>query len=118
MSGSAAACIAWTFHCESASISGLAMQAFGLKQSFQIEFPAWMLTARFNVTATIPEGAASTDLPMMIQHLLEDRFGLVFHRETRRMAGLELVVAKSVPKSNHRRHGPLGSPRRSAAPMR
>jgi len=34
----------------------LPCKRFGLKQSFQIEFPAWMLTARFNVTARFRGG--------------------------------------------------------------
>jgi uncharacterized protein (TIGR03435 family) len=65
---------------------------------FEMEFPSWMKSARFNVMATIPEGAAKTDLPVMIRRLLEDRFGLVYHREVRHMAGYQLVVAKSGPK--------------------
>jgi uncharacterized protein (TIGR03435 family) len=83
------------FTAESATIVTLAMRAFRLKNMFQIEFAPWMISTRFNVIATIPEGAANTDLPVMIQHLLEDRFGLVYHRETRRMPGYRLVVAKS-----------------------
>jgi uncharacterized protein (TIGR03435 family) len=86
------------FSAQSETIVGLAMRAFGVKQMSQIEWQPWMISAHFNVEATFPEGATQADLPIMIQHLLEDRFGLVFHRETRRLAGYELVVAKSGPK--------------------
>ena len=100
------------FTAESETIASLAMKAFGVKQSFQIEFQPWMASAYFNVFANFPEGAANTDLPIMIQHLLEDRFGLVFHRETRRVAGYELVVAKSGPKLTESAAPPSGGPAR------
>jgi uncharacterized protein (TIGR03435 family) len=86
------------FTSESASIVSLAMKAFDARQRFEVEYPPWMQTTYFNVIAAIPEGASAADLPVMIRHLLEDRFGLVFHREARTMAGYELVVAKSGPK--------------------
>jgi Protein of unknown function (DUF3738). len=100
------------FAAESATIVSLAMQAFGVKQMFQIEWQPWMVSAHFNVEATIPESATDADLPIMIQRLLEDRFGLVFHRETRRMAGYELVVAKSGPKLAKSATAPSGEPAR------
>src|SRR5450755_4358452 len=39
------------FTSESATIVSLAMRAFGIKQTFQIEFPPWMSSAHFNVLA-------------------------------------------------------------------
>jgi uncharacterized protein (TIGR03435 family) len=71
--------------------------AFGVKHSYQIECPSWMssTTSNFAVNATLPEGATKADLPIMMRHLLEDRFALKYHHETRLMSGYELVVAKS-----------------------
>jgi len=83
------------FREEVTSIDGLAFIAFGKKQGFEIECPEWMYKTYFTVTATIPEGATKADLPMMVRHLLEDRFGLKYHHVSRQMAGYELVVAKS-----------------------
>jgi uncharacterized protein (TIGR03435 family) len=80
------------------TIPALAFQAFRLKHGYELENPRWMDSTYFTVNATLPEGATKADLPIMIQHLLEDRFGLVFHHVTRQMAGYELVVAKSGPK--------------------
>ena len=80
------------------SIRALASQAFGLKRRYQLEVQPGMPAALYSVSATYPEGATEADLPTMLQHVLEDRFGLVYHRETRRMDGYELVVAKSGPK--------------------
>ena len=100
------------FSAQSASIVGLALKAFGVKQMSLIEWQPWMNSARFNVEATFPEGATVADLPIMIQHLLEDRFGLVFHREARRVAGYELVAAKSGPKPAKSSAPPSGEPTR------
>lgn len=83
------------FREEVTTIDGLAFIAFGKKQGFEIESPEWMYKIHFTVNATIPEGATKADLPVMVQHLLEDRFGLKYHHVTRQMAGYELVVAKS-----------------------
>jgi uncharacterized protein (TIGR03435 family) len=76
----------------------LAGQAFRVKHNYELECPRWMESTYFTINATLPEGATKADLPIMIQHMLEDRFGLVFHHETRRLGGYELVVAKSGPK--------------------
>ncbi len=78
-------------------LGGLAWKAFGLKHPYQIEYPSWMSSTYFAVDATLPEGATKADLPIMIRHLLEDRFALKYHHETRQMSGYELVVAKSGP---------------------
>ena len=79
------------------SLAVLAEQAFGAKHRYQIEFPHWMLTSYFTVNATLPDGATRADVPTMLQHLLEERFGLVLHRETRSMAGYELLTVKRSP---------------------
>lgn len=83
------------FREEVTSIEGLAFMAFGKKQGFEIECPEWMYKTYFTVNATVPEGATKADLPLMVRHLLEDRFGLKYHHVSRQMAGYELVVAKS-----------------------
>jgi uncharacterized protein (TIGR03435 family) len=83
------------YRTESNSLWGLAATAFKKHYSFELECPRWMATTYFAVNATLPEGTTKADLPIMIQHLLEDRFALKYHHETRQMAGYELVVAKS-----------------------
>ncbi len=82
---------------EQVSLAQLAYRAFDLKYGYQMEGPQWMINDNFALNATPPEGATEADLPIMIRHLLEDRFGLKYRRETRHMAGYELVVAKSMP---------------------
>jgi uncharacterized protein (TIGR03435 family) len=71
-------------------------------QDYQITGPDWlgnaMTSQRFNVQATIPEGATKAQVPQMLQALLADRFKLVVHRETKDHAVYALVVAKGGPK--------------------
>jgi uncharacterized protein (TIGR03435 family) len=78
--------------------SAMAGMAFGIKQNYELEYPRWMDSSFFTINATLPEGATKADLPIMFKHLLEDRFGIMFHHETRQMSGYELVVPKSGPK--------------------
>ncbi|HEY4382512.1 MAG TPA: TIGR03435 family protein [Acidobacteriaceae bacterium] len=67
--------------------------------------PAWADSETYDVTAKV----AASDLPAfrsllprqrnaLLRPLLEDRFHLQFHRETRMVSGYALVVAKSGPR--------------------
>ncbi|MGP0071931.1 MAG: TIGR03435 family protein [Bryobacteraceae bacterium] len=57
------------------------------------------LTAeRFNIQATLPEGATEKQVPQMLQTLLAERFKLVIHRETKDQSVYALIVAKGGPK--------------------
>jgi uncharacterized protein (TIGR03435 family) len=67
--------------------------------------PDWLDTDRWDIEAKAPEGtvsqrsspfnvAAPDTLALMVQSLLEDRFGLKAHQETRQLPLYELVVAK------------------------
>jgi hypothetical protein len=50
----------------------------------QISGPEWIAQLRFDVAATIPEGAGAAEkVPEMMQGLLADRFQLKIHRESR-----------------------------------
>jgi uncharacterized protein (TIGR03435 family) len=54
--------------------------AYGLKLN-QISAPDWMTTDRFDIVATLPERSGPSQVPEMMQALLEDRFELKSHRE-------------------------------------
>jgi uncharacterized protein (TIGR03435 family) len=56
--------------------------------------PDWTETQVFDISAKLPEGATQEQLPAMFQSLLEDRFGLAFHRESKEGPINALVVAK------------------------
>lgn len=62
---------------------------------YQISGPPWLSQERFDIVATIPEGATKDDVPAMLQALLADRFKLVAHHAQEEHKVLALTVAKS-----------------------
>lgn len=55
-------------------------------------------TDRFDITAKAPTPSTILQMRAMLETLLADRFKLTFHRETRQLSSLTLVVAKGGPK--------------------
>lgn len=64
-------------------------------QPFQVTAPEWTESLRFDVTAKYPPGTKFDDRFRMLRTLLEDRMGLVSHRETKEVSGYALLVDKS-----------------------
>jgi uncharacterized protein (TIGR03435 family) len=66
----------------------------------QMDIPQWAESVKFDVVAKTPDGVSLTPEQMRtpILHLLEDRFKMTFHHETRLQQGFELVAAKGGPK--------------------
>jgi uncharacterized protein (TIGR03435 family) len=79
------------------SLKELIVMAYGVK-AYQVEGPSWLGDARFDIEATIPEGATKDDAPAMLQKLLAERFKLVVHRDKAEHKVLALVVGKNGPK--------------------
>ena len=71
---------------------------------------------RFNIQATLPDGATEKDVPQMLQALLAERFKLVVHRETRDLPVFALVVGKDGPKLKAAEPEPPAPPPSSDAP--
>ena len=67
--------------------------AYRAKQ-YQLTDSNFLTTDRWDIQAELPEGASSNDIPEMLQTLLEDRFKLQVHRETKQVNGYALVVAR------------------------
>jgi uncharacterized protein (TIGR03435 family) len=63
-------------------------------QSFQVSGPGWLEDVRFDIAAKFPPDSKAEDRLVMLRTLLEDRFKLETHHETREMPGYSLVVAK------------------------
>jgi uncharacterized protein (TIGR03435 family) len=80
-----------------ASLQNLLAQAYRIK-NFQISGPVWLDSEHFDIEAKLPAGATDDQLPAMLQALLEDRFKLAFHRESRVMSAYILLPAKGGPK--------------------
>jgi uncharacterized protein (TIGR03435 family) len=65
---------------------------------YQITGPDWIANQRFDIVAKLPDGASKDDAPRMLQTLLEDRFKLAAHRESKEHPVLALVAGKGGPK--------------------
>jgi uncharacterized protein (TIGR03435 family) len=84
------------------SLRTLVLMAFPV-EPFQIELPSWMnrdvlYHERFDVQATVPEGASRASIPEMLRMLLEERFGLRVRAESRRIPVYDLVVSDGGPR--------------------
>jgi uncharacterized protein (TIGR03435 family) len=84
-----------TFVAENTTLSVLAMHAYGTEFGYQLECKSpWMAAEFYDVFAKVPAGATKQQFAAMLQRLLDQRFGLVVHRETRQLPGYRLVVAE------------------------
>ncbi len=70
-------CIGIAWHLEANQVSG---------------GPKWTDSDRFDIDAKADHPAKAPELLTMLQVLISDRFGLIFHRETRLQSGYALVV--------------------------
>jgi uncharacterized protein (TIGR03435 family) len=68
--------------------------AYDLK-NYEIDGVDRMAPEHYNIMAKADEGTPVPQLRIMMQTLLQSRFGLTFHRETKQLSAFELVVAKS-----------------------
>lgn len=64
----------------------------------QVSGPAWLSDQGFDIEAKVPEGTPKEQLNVMLQALLEERFGLKVHLDTQTSQGFALVVGKNGPK--------------------
>jgi uncharacterized protein (TIGR03435 family) len=61
----------------------------------QITGPDWLPTVQWDIRAKMPEGSSVEQAPAMLRTLLEERFKLTVHRETKEHPVLALVMGKS-----------------------
>ena len=79
------------------SLKQLVAYAYKLR-IYEVTGPDWMVTDRFDIAAKLPDGAKTDDAPEMMRALLDDRFKLAAHTETKDAPVLGLMVAKGGPK--------------------
>jgi uncharacterized protein (TIGR03435 family) len=75
------------------SLAELIPMAYRLKP-FQLSGPDWLSQNRFDILAKIPEGAATEQIPEMLQALLVERFKLAAHMENKEHAVYALIEGK------------------------
>jgi uncharacterized protein (TIGR03435 family) len=96
------------------TVRGLIESAYGLQGYQIIGGPEWISTDRFEVMANTREGVSPADARTMLRMLLEERFQLAAHSETRQLPVFELRLVRE-----DRRLGPQLRPSGAGcAPMR
>jgi len=80
------------------SLQFLISQAYGLKPTGKLTGPDWMDSDFFQVEATMPPSTTGEQFRIMLQKLLEERFHLKLHRETKEAPIYSLVVARNGPR--------------------
>src|SRR5262249_31296153 len=90
-------------------------QAYEVRRDQVVGGPDWMDTARYDIVAKADGDTTFPQLFLMLQSLLEDRFRLKVHRETRQLPVYELTVAKGGSKLQQPKPGgcfalPLNGP--------
>lgn len=81
------------------SLAELIRWAYRVKE-YQVSGPPWLNddSASFDIEARMLPGTPKAQLRLMLQSLLQERFKLALHRETRTLPVYELVIGKGGPK--------------------
>jgi len=98
------------------TLRGLVREGFGVEDDQVFGEPHWLNSERYNIEAKVDESVADRlhelsfdqrliEYRHMLQTLLKERFGLVFHWETKELPVYALVVTKSGPKIEEAKPG-------------
>ena len=80
------------YELRNATMADLVGTAWGVDTDKVIGGPAWLDRDQFDVIAVAPAGATPERLRLMLQSLLEDRFKLAVHSDTRDFRGYALTA--------------------------
>ena len=81
-----------------ATMLDLVSAAYGLDDTNVQDGPIWLETDRFDIIAKAPPTTSKSDIKLMLQALLAERFHLVVHNGSKPMPAYMLIVAKGKPK--------------------
>jgi uncharacterized protein (TIGR03435 family) len=94
------------------SLPDLIGSAYGTKSDLILGLPGWAASAHYDIQAKVAEGDIAaygqlrgTQLNRMLQAILQDRFKLVVHTETKDLPIYQLVIANSGFKLHEARPG-------------
>src|SRR5580658_1481456 len=82
------------YEIKNATMLDLIRIGYGFDADKILDGPNWLELDRFDVIAKIPGGAAADAQKTMLQSLLEDRFKLVVHMDTRPLTTWALITGK------------------------
>ena len=83
---------------ENMTLKFLIQLAYKVSESEIQGGPSWISSARYDIVAKANMNTPFPDMSPMLQCLIEDRFKLAFHRETRELPVYFLAAAKGTPK--------------------
>ncbi len=81
---------------ENVSLKRLIGMAYGVADGIDYQFkgPDWWDLENFDISAKFPPGTSDSDVLLMLQRLLDERFRLRLHHESREFSAYALVVDK------------------------
>jgi uncharacterized protein (TIGR03435 family) len=83
------------FRTVNAPLERIILYAFGRRDYQLVGGPDWIRIERFDITAKYPPDHSAAQVPAMVRALLEDRFKLKTHTETREGPVYALVLARA-----------------------
>lgn len=84
------------FNAHQATLLDLITVAYGVRPDAVVNGPSWLGFDRFEVTAKLPPSPTSDAARLMLRSLLEDRFKLVAHTDTRPLPAMLLETQQKV----------------------
>jgi uncharacterized protein (TIGR03435 family) len=70
----------------------LLLYAFELR-GYELRGPTWLADESYDIEAKMPDGVPSSQMRLMLQNLLVDRFQISSHWETQSVSGFAMVVS-------------------------
>ena len=86
------------FTAKATTVKYLMEWAYGILPSQHSDGPAWFASERYDIAAKAEGNANDKDMKLMAQALLEDRFKLKVHHETKEVPVIAISLGKSAPK--------------------
>ena len=88
-----------TFVATNLPLRTIVLRAYDVRDYQLSGAPDWLVKDRYAIQAKAPQGLVTdAQIWLMVRRLLEDRFQLKIHRETKELPAYVLVVGKSGPK--------------------
>jgi uncharacterized protein (TIGR03435 family) len=84
------------YELHSATMVDLIRLAWGVDADKVVGGPTWLETDRFEVIAKAPANTPSDAMPVMLQKLLADRFGLLVHADKKPLPAFVLSLGKNL----------------------
>ncbi len=104
------------FTCQNISLRALMVTAYNLL-TYRFSGPDWMSSARFNISAKIPEGTTREQFQAMLQNLLVERFKMGDQWEKKEIQTYDQTLGKgghklkeSTPEADAAEGAPSGGP--------